>query len=133
MGNRIRTWQPDLGIVYDQFRWIPGQVLPNGHVLAHIEVTVKNFGGTPSPASGATVGLGTNTSALNGAAEGLWEGKVAAVDVPSLAPGESKTFAWDGVELSEELGIYPLFAAVRPPSGVDWNSSNDAVWRHFAR
>jgi 2',3'-cyclic-nucleotide 2'-phosphodiesterase (5'-nucleotidase family) len=128
-GDRVRTWQSDLGITPDSFAWFPKRMLRDGTMVARVQLTVRNFGATPSPDDGAVVGLATNGYGYDESVDPIWQGRGRKVHLPALAPGEARTLIWDDVNIPSDRGLYPLTAFIH--SNTESNSDNNGTTHYF--
>ncbi len=109
IGNRIRTIQPDLAVMYDDVEW--SSVRANGNSLsAQVKVRVKNMGATESD-EGAVLKLMMNQNYTDYSRELTYLEIGDQFAIPALAPGESKEFKWN-VQLSRHQGLYPITAKI---------------------
>jgi 2',3'-cyclic-nucleotide 2'-phosphodiesterase (5'-nucleotidase family) len=130
-GARVRTWQPDLGIVPGSVRWTafaPART-GEGTVVARVEADVANYGGNASSA-GAAVRLATNAHGYDGSVDAEWNVLGSLQALAPLEPGESAHVVWESVMVPADRGIYPIQLSVVGNDG-ETNSSNDSVIRYF--
>ncbi len=131
VGGRIRTWQPDLGIVPGSFTWDPTSMDADGAVTAHVSVAITNYGGQASPATGVTIDLSINKRGADDAVDADWVINGASKVVPSLAPGATQVFDWVDVRVPQDRGCFPLLVYVHTQG--ETNTSNDSLTRYFTQ
>jgi 2',3'-cyclic-nucleotide 2'-phosphodiesterase (5'-nucleotidase family) len=127
-GTRIRTVEPDLGVLNYDINAEP-QTDQTGQIHTRLTATVHNYGASPYKAGTAAVSLLTLDNGSDLASELRPRVIGLPKTVPSLAPGESCTLVWDlDADLSGTL--YPVAASIEGAT-VDINSSNDLALRWF--
>ncbi len=126
IGNRIRTLQPDLGILSDDMTWEPLRMTEKG-VIARIRVRVKNYGTNPSPLGTANGGpklhLLMNKNGVNYSIDPEYTEIGAYQMIKLLNSGESQVLSWD-VTLPEQQGLFPITAKIEGNS-TENNHAND--------
>jgi 2',3'-cyclic-nucleotide 2'-phosphodiesterase (5'-nucleotidase family) len=128
-GNRVRTWQADLGIVPGSMRWAPIASQADGSILARVDLTVRNFGGNESPA-GAKIGLESNLRGYDESVAPQWMPRGQKIALPALKPGEARSLSWAEVSVPGDRGIYPLKASIETDG--ETHAINDSMIRYFA-
>jgi hypothetical protein len=132
IGGRIRSLQSNLGVVYNDIRWTPLKVTPNG-VFAKIQVIVRNFGELPSKAPDLNSPMIHILLNRNGSDYGPTEQYIPAGSpkkIPSLSRDQSFVFEWDKVFLPVHNGLYNLRVEIRDTQD-EIDHTNDQVIRWF--
>jgi 5'-nucleotidase len=89
--NRVQTPKPNLRIFYNDVNWTPLRRV-GGKVVAKIRIRVKNYGLSSSTPAEHQLILSTNLNGNDYARTPQFHPVGEAIDIPSLAPGESLTF-----------------------------------------
>lgn len=128
MGTRIRSEQPDLGVLAEDVNWEPIQAL-NGAVKAKVTVSLRNSGFTPSAPLGAWVKLLGDRNGTVQSKEPQWVEVGPPQSIRALQPGESQTFEWTGV-IPGDHSLYPVTVVI---GGIDVevNLTNNQIQRWF--
>jgi hypothetical protein len=133
--DRVRTSQPDLGVLHDDVSWQPGDVDADGSLHARIRVHVTNRGASPSPAGSASSGprleLLVNDNGTDYALAPAYRDAGPAQAIPALGRDESVDLVWDDVRLApSHQGLYSVTARVTG-NDTESNRSNDEITRQF--
>jgi hypothetical protein len=129
VGNRIRSVQPDLGLLPSDVVATPLGRSPGG-VRARVKVTVRNYGVTPS-GPGSYVRIAGNRRGTDTTVDPDWVGLGERQPLPPLKTGEARSFEWE-VLVPGEGDLYSVSAFL---DGVvaEVNSSNDSITHWFKR
>ena len=122
-GKRIRTLQPDLGVVYEDIAWMPISSSENG-MMAEVQVKIRNYGVQTSK-SGPSVHLLYNENSSNSAVDPNYREIGASYDIRSLKTDEVQTFSWK-ITLPEVQGYYPLTVSIEGATS-EANQTNNQV------
>ncbi len=131
-GSRVRTVQPDLGVLYSDVNWEPGAESsgPEHEVRARIRVRIRNNGTIASSAgtlaNGPRVALLANQHGVNYSIEPKYTPLSAEQKLRVLAPGESQELIWNDVTLPRKLGVHAITVRILGTER-EVNHSNDGV------
>ncbi len=132
-GNRMRTYQPDPGVLYDDITWTPLHRNENSDpssMRAKIGVTVTNFGATPLEEGEQSVRLLTNLNGTDYSIDPVIVEIGASQKLPALQPGISRTFEWE-VVIPRDRNIYPVTVEISVGT-KESNTTNNRLVHHFA-
>ena len=122
-GYRIRSEQPDLGILYHDVTWEP-LLRFDGFMKSKVRVKVQNFGATTTQSEALITLLGNELGA-DDTNEPKWTVIGASQTIPVIKSGETITFEWESM-VPGDRGIYPLKPVITG-NEKDINVTNDTV------
>jgi 5'-nucleotidase len=133
IGGRIRSLQPNLGVAYNDVRWLP--IFSNSRgTMAKIQVKIRNYGEETSKAQAgrgfATVQLLLNANGSDYGPTPIYEPAAEPRRIPPLARDESVTLEWDNVFLPIHQGLHNLRVEIQNTDD-EVDHTNDQVIRWF--
>lgn len=133
VGDRVRTKQSDVGVLYDDVQWEPIMKTTEG-MVANIRVKIRNYGMSESPVGffgeGPVLRILQNKNGTDYSSDPDYVALGEPHPIRSMTRGDFEEYVWQEVTLPEHNGIYEVTAQI---SGNDHetNHTNDLVTRYF--
>ena len=128
LGQRVRTLQPDLGLLRNDITWKVLGRTPRGELRARVQVRISNNGVASAP-EGLKIAVIGHGNGIDETVERRSLPLARETRLPAIQAGDVAYLEWE-VEVPGDRGIYPLTIEVQKAPG-EVNLSNNSATYYF--